>query len=331
MLSSFSRKNSENQQEVYQTQTYPYTQQYYNYYTEQYQQYYNYVTYFEDRAPLGIPYLDTYILKGGLRRGEVYLVAGEAGMGKTIFSLKFLKTGADYGEVGIYVTVDEPSEDVKVGVKQAVGWDLESYEMNGKLYILDLRTHFKIYAREGKVPIIDPRDLAKLIIDNVKKYGAKRLVIDPIAPLIITSHQDILWIREYMRELVFQLKKLKDVTTIITSEIPTGENKISRFGVEEYLAGGVIVLSLEEYNNQLYRIMFIRKMRWMPVRPIKLVFDIVPYEGIIVYGTLDQVLRQQQYYSQYSYPYVIQHYPPYPSYEYYQQYYYSGQYGQQSQ
>ncbi len=293
------------------TQGYSYTQyqaydQYglYNSYQDGYSQYYQYqdyqqyiaplqhYAYLEDRAPTGIQFLDSY-LGGGLKRGEVYLIAGEAGTGKTIFSLTFLKTGAEYyNEVGMYISVDEPSEDVKMGVREALGWDLDSLERSGRLIMMDFKTYFRIYAREERLTI-DPRDLAKVIIEHVKKYDVRRLVIDPIAPLVIMSHQDVIWVREYLRELVFQLKRLKDVTTILTSEIPTGEeSKLSRFGVEEYLAGGVIMLSLKELNLGdslpcLARIMFIRKMRWMPVRPIKLIYEIMSPYGIFVIGPLN--------------------------------------------
>jgi len=246
-----------------------------NYYDPYASTMYSYSPY-ADRAPTGIQYLDTYILQGGLKKGEVYLVAGEAGMGKTIFSLQFLKTGADMGETGIYITVDEPSEDVKRGVQDALGWNLEPYEQQNKLIMHDFRTHFRLYANDDKLSI-DPKNIAKILVETVRKYNAQRVVIDPIAPLLITSHQDVLWIREYMRELVFNLKKLKDVTTLITSEIPTGETtKISRFGVEEYLASGVIIMHLyeDERTHEIYRVMYIRKMRWMKVQPIKLVFDI---------------------------------------------------------
>ncbi len=73
----------------YNTQTIQYPQDQYPYY------YY----YYEDKALTGINYLDAYILSGGFKRGEVYLIAGEAGTGKTIFSLTFLRTGAELGEV----------------------------------------------------------------------------------------------------------------------------------------------------------------------------------------------------------------------------------------
>jgi circadian clock protein KaiC len=303
-----------------------YYQYAYNTQTTQYPYYY----YYEDKALTGITYLDYYVLGGGFKRGEVYLIAGEAGTGKTIFSLTFLKTGADLGEVGMYVTVDEPSEDVKRGVRDALGWDLDAYERGGKLIMADFRTYFRIYTRDEKVTV-DPRELAKMIIEQVKKYDVKRLVIDPIAPLIIMSHQDVIWVREYLRELVFQLKRLKDVTTVMTSEIPTGEeNKLSRFGVEEYLASGVIMLSLKEINitnnfGCLARIMFIRKMRWMPIRPIKLIYEIGP-SGIYVIGPLNDEYTLNYYRNYYcGQQYSQGYYYYYPQQQYYTSQYYDTQ------
>jgi len=261
-------------------------------YQEQYSyDYSDYYQIYDNRASTGIWYLDQ-LLQGGFRKGEIYLVAGEAGQGKTIFSLQFLKTGAElYDEPGLYITIDEPSEDVKRGVRESLGWDLDSLESQNKLIFVDLRTHFRTYAKEEKVSA-DPRDIAKIILEYVKKFGVKRLVIDPIAPLIITSHTDVLWVREYMRELVFQLRKIKDITTLMTSEIPTGENKISRFGVEEYLASGVIKLELQEYRGFVFRVMFIRKMRWTAVRPQKLVFEIYPHYGIYILDRLENFMKQ---------------------------------------
>ncbi|MGC8571567.1 ATPase domain-containing protein [Caldivirga sp.] len=287
----------------YSNQTYPFdiTQ----YYTAQMQ-----YSMYANKAPTGIAYLDA-LLYGGLKRGEVYLIAGEAGLGKTIFSLKFLKTGADIGESGIYISVDEPSEDVKRGAYEALGWDLDAYEKQNRVIIYDFRTHFKLYSKEGTTLSLDPKDVARMIIDVIQKNKAKRVVVDPIAPLIITGHQDLLWVREYLRELVFQLKRYKDTTTLLTSEIPTGEaTKVSRFGVEEYLAGGVLILQLfeEPITHQILRVMYIRKMRWMPISPMKLVYEIQRGEGIIIRGTLTDVLRyvQQSMYQYSYYPYPTQ-------------------------
>lgn len=241
-------------------------------------------------APTGIPELDK-VLGGGFLRGKTYLVAGETGCGKTIFSMQFLLKGAALGEPGIYLAIDEPSEHVKRGLR-LFGWDVSELEDQGLLLFLDMRTHFsKIYLREERRKI-EPKYIIESIISNIKKIRAKRLVIDPIAPLIYGgSPSDVVYVREFVREIVFSLEKLGTVTTIMTSEIPTGSTQLSRFGVEEFLASGIIVLSLEEIAGKIYRVMYIRKARWAPVQPCKYVFEIKSGVGIVILGPLEKFKR----------------------------------------
>ncbi len=235
----------------------------------------------------GIPYLDE-ILGGGFLRGKTYLIAGETGSGKTIFSLQFLIYGALHGEPGVYIAIDEPTDQLIKGIKQ-FGWDVAPLIKARKLLFLDMRTHFsKIYLRDERKKI-EPKYVIESIIKNAKEVRARRLVIDPIAPLIYGgSKDDVLYAREFLREMVFAIEKTGRLTTIMTSEIPTGSRQLSRFGVEEFLASGIIVLGLEEIGGRIERVMFIRKARWSPVRPGKFVFDIVPGTGIVIKGPLEK-------------------------------------------
>jgi len=47
----------------------------------------------------------------------------------------------------------------------------------------------------------------------------------------------------------------------MTSEILSNSPGLSRYGVEEFVAQGLIILSLEEEQSELRRSMVIRKMR----------------------------------------------------------------------
>ena len=240
----------------------------------------------DELTPTGIDGLDE-LLGGGFLRGKTYLIAGETGAGKTIFSLQFLIYGAMNGEPGVYLAIDEPREHLLRGIRR-FGWDVvDELEKKGKLLFLDMRTHFsRIYLKDEKRKI-EPKFVISQILRNVDRINAKRLVIDPIAPLIYGGGDDILQAREFLREMVFALEKRKNVTTVMTSEIPTGSKRLSRFGVEEFLATGIIMLSLEEINGRIYRVMFIRKARWSPVKPSKYVFEIVPAKGIVLKGPIE--------------------------------------------
>ncbi|HIJ16564.1 MAG TPA: hypothetical protein HA364_02140, partial [Thermoplasmata archaeon] len=58
----------------------------------------------------GIPGLDDMI-EGGFPFPSVVLVAGSAGAGKTTFAQKFLFSGAEKGEQGLYIsTLSEPAQ-----------------------------------------------------------------------------------------------------------------------------------------------------------------------------------------------------------------------------
>ncbi|MEZ0345082.1 MAG: ATPase domain-containing protein [Infirmifilum sp.] len=242
-------------------------------------------------APTGVPGLDD-ILAGGFLRGKTYLVAGEAGCGKTIFSIQFLIHGALHGEPGLYIAIDEPTNQLLRGLR-LFGWDLGDLIASRRLMFLDMRTHFsKIYLRDERKHI-EPRYIIEQILNAAKKQGAKRLVIDPIAPLVYGGkEEDVLYAREFLREMVFAIEKTGELTTIMTSEIPTGSTKLSRFGVEEFLASGIIVLGIEEIYGNVERIMYIRKARWAPVKPSKYIFDIVSGKGIVIREPLSDYLKR---------------------------------------
>ncbi|AKG39442.1 recombination protein RecA [Infirmifilum uzonense] len=234
----------------------------------------------------GIEGLDERI--GGLLRGRSYLVTGETGTGKTLFSLTFLIQGIRMGEPGIYVLVDEDYDDFVRGAND-FGWDVESLISQGMLNVLTLMPDF-VERLKNKPANTVVDSIVYGILEETRKIEAKRLVIDPIAPLMV-NEGDVAWTREYIKNLIINLEKRIGTTNIIVSEIPTGSTALSRFGVEEFLAAGVFVLGLERVKNTFYRTLFVRKMRWRPVPPDIYVFDIQNGKGIVVKDKLANILR----------------------------------------
>ncbi len=72
-----------------------------------------------------------------------------------------------------------------------------------------------------------------------------------------------------------------ECTTILTSEMRGGE--VSRFGVEEFMSQGVIVINFEYHNNVAKRSLNIRKMRGLKHEMIERPFSITQ-NGIIVHS-----------------------------------------------
>lgn len=236
-----------------------------------------------DLVKTGIEGLDERI--GGLLRGRTYLVTGETGTGKTLFSLTFLIKGIEMGEPGIYLLVDEEYEDFVKGAYD-FGWDLEEYVRRGELQVLTLMPEFIERMRDKPAEVVVD-SIVSGIREHAVALNAKRLVIDPVAPLIV-KEQDVAWTREYIKSLIVNIEKRIGATSIIVSEIPTGSQALSRFGVEEFLAAGVFVLGLERVGDEFKRTLFIRKMRWRPVPPEVYTFDIVSGKGVVVRGKLSR-------------------------------------------
>src|SRR5579859_2523919 len=64
------------------------------------------------KSPTGIEGFDT-ITGGGLPQGRATLLSGNAGSGKTLFSLEFLVNGAtQFGEPGVFVAFEETPDEL---------------------------------------------------------------------------------------------------------------------------------------------------------------------------------------------------------------------------
>lgn len=218
-----------------------------------------------ERVPSGIPGLDD-LLEGGFIPNSIVMISGEAGSGKTILCTQFIWNALCLGENGVYVTLQQPPQEIKNDVA-TFGRDFDIAEKKDQVRI--------VYA--------DPQDLKKLVVlilKNIKEINAKRLVIDSIS-LIGEQTREV---RKSLTYLVRELKRL-GVTTLMTSEIEEGTNKLSRFGIEEFIVDGVIVLQYMKYAaGNVPRSLFIKKMRrtrhGMDIYP----FDITD-KGLVVKKT----------------------------------------------
>ena len=84
----------------------------------------------------GIPGFDL-ISEGGLPRGRTTLVSGTAGSAKTVFAVQFLARGiVEDNEAGVFVTFEESPSDISQNML-GFGWDLQTWEAQGKLAFVD--------------------------------------------------------------------------------------------------------------------------------------------------------------------------------------------------
>jgi len=231
-----------------------------------------------ERVSSGIEGLDP-LIGGGFVKGRSYLISGEPGTGKTLLSLQYILDGLKKGEKGIYVSIDEkPSHIIEDAT--AMGWDLKKYLDNGSFQILDVSGHFS-EARLGKSGKIEVTKITEELNKHVKKTGAKRLVIDPIAPLI--SKSDIFSeVQEYIRVLIFMVEEVTGCTTLFTSHVPVGTNKLSQYGIEEFIVSGIILLSIVKQANKYLRTLFVRKMRSTKTDLAEYSFEMIKERGLVL-------------------------------------------------
>ncbi|MBC7754043.1 MAG: hypothetical protein H7Z71_07380 [Moraxellaceae bacterium] len=199
------------------------------------------------RAELGIPTLDA-LLGEGIPWGSSILVSGVAGTGKTILCLEFIYKGAkEFGEKGIFFSFEE-TPDRLITAAHGMGWELGEQIKKGNIEI--------VFVPQTEINV--ERDLL-MMKDRIEKMGAKRIAIDSTSVFVhkIQTPQAV-------REKVFQIATLvqrAQAVGFFATDIHYGANQISRFGVEETVVDGVILLTASENKFARERFLEIYKLR----------------------------------------------------------------------
>ena len=117
----------------------------------------------------GIAGLDD-ILLGGLPRGNVVVVTGSPGTGKTTLGVEFVYSGAhDFDEPGIIVTFEVSAEKLVRDAAQ-FGWDLRALEAQGRLKILS--TTRRVFEEE----IVEPDSVLLTEATTMGAHGSSSTV-----------------------------------------------------------------------------------------------------------------------------------------------------------
>lgn len=187
-----------------------------------------------EKCPTGIRGLDDITL-GGIPRGRPTLVCGTAGAGKTLLASEFIARGVtEFDEPGVIVTFEETAEELAANVR-SLGFDLDDLVRRRRLVV----DHVHVEPRE--IEEAGEYDLEGLFIrlgHAIDSIGARRVVLDTIEMLFAgLANEGIL--RAELRRL-FRWLKDRGVTAVVTAE--RGDGKLTRYGLEEYVADCVISL-----------------------------------------------------------------------------------------
>jgi KaiC/GvpD/RAD55 family RecA-like ATPase len=233
-----------------------------------------------ERCITGIEELDSQ-LNGGIPSGSTVLVVGSSGSGKTTLCTEFLINGAKQGEQGVLFTITEPLFKLTKNLEGFQFYDKELIK-TGMVNMVDLRI---ISERLGldteKYSVEDASALLDILKDIAEELNVKRLVIDSITALCYRLKSD-----EMIRDFIFRLGTslaAMGCTTFLTSEIePTRseELKYSKYGIEEFIADGIIFLGDELRRGDLIRTLQLIKMRGTEHSRTKFAMNISSKRGI---------------------------------------------------
>jgi KaiC/GvpD/RAD55 family RecA-like ATPase len=197
-----------------------------------------------ERVKTGIEGLDE-IMNGGIPKGQLVLISGTCGTGKTTLCSQYIYNGiTKFKENGVYLSLEEMPQNIKNNVRQ-FGINFEQFEKTGRFSFL-------------KYDPYHIEEVFEILESAVKEVGAQRVVIDSVSALGIHV-RDKAELRRMIFNLSAILRKL-GCTAMLVSEIVPGSSGISRYGVEEFVTDSVIVFYYERNEFAFSRAIQIWKM-----------------------------------------------------------------------
>ena len=199
------------------------------------------------RVKTGVKNFDS-LIEGGFKQYSTNLLVGRGGSGKSIFTIQFLIQGIKEGEKCLFISFEERKSEFYDHMK-ALGFDLESYEKQGKFFFLE-------YSPQKVKTMLDEGggSIESLVLNE----KINRVVIDSASSLMLLYSEDL-----EKKEVAFGLSKILkgwNCTTLLTyEENLTFERDTSRiFDLE---ADSIILFYFLREKNKRIRSLEIMKMR----------------------------------------------------------------------
>ncbi len=177
----------------------------------------------------GVAGLDE-MLGGGFPAGHVVLVTGLPGTGKTCLGLQYLLAGAVRREKGVFLSLEEDGPQLLETARQ-FSWPVDAAVKDGLLKVIRLdpkQTQQNLHRIQGELG----KELSTL--------GARRIVVDSVSLLNMLSDDE-----PSRRATLFALAAAcrgAGATTVLTAEADPLHPEVSRDGLSEYVADGVVLL-----------------------------------------------------------------------------------------
>jgi circadian clock protein KaiC len=149
-----------------------------------------------DDASTGVAGLDE-VLSGGLSPGNLFLLEGEPGSGKTTAALQFLLAGAAAGDRCLYVTLSENERELRQGAASH-GWDL-----GAKIEIFELMPPESMLDGDQEQSLLYSSDLelgetTKQIFEAIESSKPQRVVLDSLSEIRLLAQSSLRYRRQIL-------------------------------------------------------------------------------------------------------------------------------------
>lgn len=165
-------------------------------------------------ARTGIAGLDE-ILRGGLARGQVYLIEGVPGSGKSTLALQFALEGVRLGERTLYITLSETCQDLR-NAAASHGWNLDGIECLEILLSGDLGEQElgPLMYHPSETELGETLKTIKVTVERVKP---SRVVIDSLTEIRLQAQTPLRYRREVLA--LRQFLRQHDCTALLLDEL----------------------------------------------------------------------------------------------------------------
>lgn len=223
-----------------------------------------------DIVRTGISGLDD-ILAGGIPRGNVILLEGAIGVGKTTMGVEFVYRGASqFDEPGVIV-VFEVSPDKLARDALRFGWDLAKLERDKRLRIV-------FTTRDVLRQELQQAD--SVLLEQASSIGARRIFIDGVARLVGSNGAPES--RSAFHVLTEGLQR-ENLTAVLAVEASALNGDAMHSLPEESIADTVIRLKMEDSNRAVHRSLEIVKSRGQDYQMGRHTLRIIDRQGLQVY------------------------------------------------
>jgi len=216
------------------------------------------------RVTTGIPGLNE-IISGGFPKGTITLVSGPPGSGKTILCCQYLYQGIREGDRCLFLTLDKKVEGILTQTTE-LGMNFQPAIEAGTIKFLYLNINKKLIYETMANEILSG-EYDRIVLDSITPLSEMPIYINNadlkddinfIDPEELTpdGHKPI---RRLHLHYIMSTLETSSSTSLVTSELPASTNNLSRDGLSEFLADGVIILSVDPMMDR--RKITVMKMR----------------------------------------------------------------------